>query len=296
MRGSVRAAEAVARGAVSAIPAKALAKHPSPSSDRGDPAQPYTPRNSPGETASFPPPSAAPASSASAPVQPAPTAGEARPDPRPDTRLAAQVEAAAEQLSHTRETQRNLRPEVTLRHGEFGLVNLRLEGSADNLRATLTARDPGFVPAVRQALVERGAFERIGPSAEPVPQAGPSITLRFPDAAGAAAWTSGQSQGQPLSQASPQASPQGGAGTGNGGQNSAGAQHASAGGSAAQATDAGGYGSSPGSGQGSSQPYFAQSGDEGRDAPPPADDPDGRGPPSGPGLGRSGGRGAGLYA
>ena len=71
----------------------------------------------------------------------------------------ALVERFVEQIADAREAGRAIRPELTLRHGEFGPVGLRLEtGSSTNIgewRATLMARDPGFIPAVQAALGER---------------------------------------------------------------------------------------------------------------------------------------------
>lgn len=69
------------------------------------------------------------------------------------------VERLVEQIADAREAGRTVRPELTLRHGEFGQVGLRIDaGSSTNVgewRATLMARDPGFVPAVQAALGER---------------------------------------------------------------------------------------------------------------------------------------------
>ncbi|MEM6475074.1 MAG: hypothetical protein AAF687_02795 [Pseudomonadota bacterium] len=42
-----------------------------------------------------------------------------------------------------------------MRHGEFGVVSMRLDTTGPDLRATLAARDPGFVPAIQAALSER---------------------------------------------------------------------------------------------------------------------------------------------
>jgi hypothetical protein len=45
---------------------------------------------------------------------------------------------------------------MTLQHGEFGFVALRLEqAGAQDWRAVLASRDPGFVPAIHAALAER---------------------------------------------------------------------------------------------------------------------------------------------
>ncbi|WP_152433612.1 hypothetical protein [Erythrobacter sp. THAF29] len=62
---------------------------------------------------------------------------------------------AIDQLAEARETGRNLRPELALRHSEFGLVNMRIEAIGADLRATLNSRDPAFAPAMQAALAER---------------------------------------------------------------------------------------------------------------------------------------------
>lgn len=74
---------------------------------------------------------------------------------RTDLRAPAQLESAIEQFTETREAARSNRPELTLRHQEFGAVNVRLEALGNDLRATLSARDPGFVPAIQTALADR---------------------------------------------------------------------------------------------------------------------------------------------
>lgn len=74
---------------------------------------------------------------------------------RGDTRVAPQIENAIDQLTQARESARAARPELTLRHAEFGAVNVRLEAAGGDLRATLSARDPGFVPAIHAALADR---------------------------------------------------------------------------------------------------------------------------------------------
>lgn len=68
------------------------------------------------------------------------------------------IEARLDQLDAYREAARSTRPELTVRHSEFGAVHLRLDaavGAAGEWRALLTSRDPGFVPAVQAALAER---------------------------------------------------------------------------------------------------------------------------------------------
>lgn len=71
--------------------------------------------------------------------------------------LAAQIEDAIDQIADLRETGRAGRPELTVRHSEFGPVSMRFEATASqaDLRIALSSRDPGFVPAVQAALVER---------------------------------------------------------------------------------------------------------------------------------------------
>ncbi|WP_158094235.1 hypothetical protein [Erythrobacter donghaensis] len=109
----------------------------------------------------------APAQSAPAPGQqsPAPTLAAAPSLPaaapeRTDAPRAAppavQLEQAIDQVGTLREAMRTARPEMTLRHAEFGFVSLRLEQPApEQWRAVLASRDPGFVPAIQLALAER---------------------------------------------------------------------------------------------------------------------------------------------
>lgn len=140
------------------------------------------------------PPTAAPANERAEPRAPA---------PQQETTIAA--------VGELREALRAARPELTLRHAEFGLVSLRLEQTAgQDWRAVLASRDPGFVPAIQAALTER--------------------------AVAAAADTAST-------------------GATGSGQNGASDQR---------------YGSSPNGGQGSSQPYLAQSSnrDEGQSSHP----------------------------
>ena len=102
------------------------------------------------------PGAAAPASAPAPSPAMVPEAGAAQ-----GASLAAQpagMEAAIEQLAGLRDAARAARPEVTLRHGEFGAVSLRVEASAaapGEWRAVVASRDPGFVPAVQAALAER---------------------------------------------------------------------------------------------------------------------------------------------
>ncbi|MEO1221802.1 MAG: hypothetical protein AAFY42_10700, partial [Pseudomonadota bacterium] len=81
------------------------------------------------------------------------------PTPLTDTstasRLSPQIENMIDQLTETRSAAQTNRPELTVRHQEFGAITMRLEAMGNDLRATLTARDPGFVPAIQTALVER---------------------------------------------------------------------------------------------------------------------------------------------
>jgi len=71
----------------------------------------------------------------------------------------ALVERYVEQFADAREAGRAIRPELTLRHSEFGPVGLRIDAgsssSVNEWRAILVARDPGFAPAVQAALAER---------------------------------------------------------------------------------------------------------------------------------------------
>lgn len=113
------------------------------------------------EAASRPAPAnSAPAPAPSvAPAQPAPPAAPAPVAERVEPRIAApDQESAIAQFGEIREALRSARPEMTLRHAEFGFVSLRLEGTAaapQDWRAVLASRDPGFVPAFQAALAER---------------------------------------------------------------------------------------------------------------------------------------------
>lgn len=101
-------------------------------------------------SASAPPPLAA-----AAPV-PAATGGERVEAPRAAAAIGAQQEQSIAQVDGLREALRSARPEMTMRHAEFGFVSLRLEQAApDQWRAVLASRDPGFVPAVQAALADR---------------------------------------------------------------------------------------------------------------------------------------------
>jgi hypothetical protein len=76
---------------------------------------------------------------------------------QPELRTEPQIESAIAQVGTLREALRAARPEMTLRHAEFGFVSVRLEAAAtpDTWRAVLASRDPGFVPAIQAALAER---------------------------------------------------------------------------------------------------------------------------------------------
>ncbi len=73
-----------------------------------------------------------------------------------DGRAAAALEQSLEQIAQTREVGKATRPEILMRHAEFGLVSMRIDAAAGDMRATLSSRDPGFVPAVQAMLAERG--------------------------------------------------------------------------------------------------------------------------------------------
>ena len=93
---------------------------------------------------------ATPALAQTAPAQPAPTE-------RAEVRgPSASQESTIAQVGEIREALRSVRPEMTLRHAEFGLISLRIEGAASqDPRAVLASRDPGFIPAIQAALAER---------------------------------------------------------------------------------------------------------------------------------------------
>lgn len=74
------------------------------------------------------------------------------------------VEQLIESLSQARESGRQARGEMLIRHEDFGLVTLRLTTSDSGLGTALASRDPGFAFAAQQALMDR-------PS--PQPDAGP---------------------------------------------------------------------------------------------------------------------------
>ncbi|MEM8723978.1 MAG: hypothetical protein AAGE86_00505 [Pseudomonadota bacterium] len=101
------------------------------------------------DTAQPAPPPAAPS------FQAAPGALSQAPEFRTEARMVPQIEQAIDALTDAREAGRTARPEVLVRHSEFGLVSMRLDAAGGDLRATLASRDPGFVPAIHAALSER---------------------------------------------------------------------------------------------------------------------------------------------
>lgn len=161
--------------------------------------------------AELPSPAAPSAATAPSAAQTANSATAALTAPSASTPVAAsaeprapapQQESTIAQVGELREALRAARPEMTMRHAEFGLVSVRVDATgAEGWRAVLASRDPGFVPAIQAALTDR--------------------TIA------AAADTSGTN-----------------AGTNGSGQNGQSDQR---------------YGSSPNGGEGSSQPYLAQS-------------------------------------
>ncbi|RNJ62579.1 MAG: hypothetical protein EDM03_14255 [Porphyrobacter sp. IPPAS B-1204] len=124
---------------------------------QGTPATPSSPAPTPAQSPapllaawdSAPPPALA-TPIAPPPPAPAPERIEAPRAPAP------QQETTIAQVGDLREALRSARPEITLRHAEFGFVSLRLEQPApEQWRAVLASRDPGFVPAIQAALAER---------------------------------------------------------------------------------------------------------------------------------------------
>jgi hypothetical protein len=131
------------------------------------------------------------AGAAPTPANPAPA------NPAPATPAAAgtpDLAATIDQLSAYREAARSARPELTLRHSEFGAVHLRIDApaaAAGEWRALLTSRDPGFVPAVQAALAERA----VAASSESTAAHGGPSGGRSGDA-GSSGQGSGQGSGQ----------------------------------------------------------------------------------------------------
>lgn len=157
---------------------------------------------------------------------------------RIEGKLGVQIEQAIDQVSNARENARAARPEMTVRHHEFGAVTMRLDATGSDLRATLSSRDPGFVPAIQAALADRF----VSAAAE-----------------SGAAQNQAQSQSQSQAQSQPQSHSQRAQDqlSQNGGSSGSSANNLSGGGGAMGDPR---YGSSPGSGQASSQPYLDQTG------------------------------------
>lgn len=122
-----------------------------PADPAGEPA-PTNPAPMPGTASSATPAPPAPAQAPppAAPIAPPPSA------PAEPASLGAQIESTIAQAGDLREALRSARPALTVQHGDFGAVSLRLEQAApDQWRAVLASRDPGFIPAVQAALAER---------------------------------------------------------------------------------------------------------------------------------------------
>lgn len=114
------------------------------------------------------PPVSSPARTAEAAAAPsvlrdlpaAPAAAAAAPSAQPREPLPGeQLERLVEVLAHAREAGKGARSDLLVRHGEFGTVAIRIDQGDGELRATLTARDPGLAPAIVAALAERGATQ-----------------------------------------------------------------------------------------------------------------------------------------
>ncbi|MEO1729523.1 MAG: hypothetical protein AAFR64_02160 [Pseudomonadota bacterium] len=172
-----------------------------------------------------PSPSAAPAIPG-LPMQAAPASPVSAAVPAPNAAsqpVGDAIDQIVEQVAEARAAGRDARPELTLRHNEFGQVAMRIDANGSDWRATLSARDPGFVPAVQAALAERA----VAASSE------------------AGLHQNGFAQrGHEQHSQSQQGSPQSNAGFG--GANGGNEQR---------------YGSSTGSSQGSAQPYLGEEGD-----------------------------------
>lgn len=69
----------------------------------------------------------------------------------------SQIEQLVEALAVARQAGRDARGELALRHGEFGMVAIRLEQAEGETRAVLAGRDPGFAPAIVAALADRAS-------------------------------------------------------------------------------------------------------------------------------------------
>ncbi|MDZ4139920.1 MAG: hypothetical protein U1D66_13745 [Erythrobacter sp.] len=95
------------------------------------------------------------ATAAAAPLAPAPAAIAVADSAEPRA-PAPQQESTIAQVGELREALRAARPEMTLRHAEFGFVSLRVDATgSEGWRAVLASRDPGFVPAIHAALADR---------------------------------------------------------------------------------------------------------------------------------------------
>lgn len=162
-RGAVRAptgtpVSAVLAGLPQANPTADLPFDPAPSPAPGAGADPapdllalaVEPASNPaGQPA--PAPASAQVAAAPALVPSAPIAERAEP-----RAPAVNQESAIAAVGEIREALRAARPELTLRHADFGFVSLRVESTgAEGWRAVLASRDPGFVPAIQTALAER---------------------------------------------------------------------------------------------------------------------------------------------
>jgi hypothetical protein len=159
------------RGGIAPLPARVMLPANSPASSPASPlttedSAPTTPAEGLPEALSQPAQPAPPTGQSAAPQQPlAPgliaAAASAAPQPAPNPTepaapAAPTLEQTIAQADTLREALRAARPEMTLRHAEFGAVSLRLEATgSESWRAVLAARDPGFVPAIQAALAER---------------------------------------------------------------------------------------------------------------------------------------------
>lgn len=127
---------------------------------------------------------AQPSASSAAPNTPMPNIGG-------DKAIEPHLDQAIDQLTQARESARNSRSDLTVRHAEFGAVNMRLEASGSDVRALLSNRDPGFVPAIHAALADRA----IGAVTETSTQMGGQSGSRGSDGNGANSSTGGQYAG-----------------------------------------------------------------------------------------------------
>lgn len=152
------------------------------------------------------PPAAAPPSAPLLTAAPAPGTHGPAPLGHPSAGLApppgAGQDSAIAQLSALRQALRSARPELTLRHNEFGAVALRIEAALpDGWRAVLASHDPAFVPAVQAALAERtpgAGAAAAAASADPASSGGdaPRYGSSLGSGQGGSQPYSGQSQGR----------------------------------------------------------------------------------------------------